>query len=115
MLIATALADPILLPQVWLLPVSALIPIMIAAATHESAPSSYRQLLSWVSVLVVAALEQITSPLGFTLEGLLVAMATAGVVQLGAYLSTNRMVDINSKVLPGRGIGAGKATALSFE
>lgn len=99
------------LPQVWLAPVSMLIPVLVAAAAHPTAPSSVRQALALVAVLGAAIVEQLTSDGGFTVEGLIVAAVTAFLVQLGAYLGTNRIKDINQAVLPNRGIRAATAAA----
>lgn len=97
--------EQIILPEVWLLPVSMLIPIVIAAATHPSAPSSTRQGLALFAAIGVALLEQITGSNGFTVEGLVVAATLAFLTQLGTYLGTNQIVDINNRIAPTAGVG----------
>jgi len=98
------MTELIVLPQTWLLPVSMLIPIIVAAAANANAPSSVRQALAIVSVIVVAVLEQVTGG-SFTVEGLITAAVLAFLTQLGAYLGTNRIVDVNEKILPAVGVG----------
>lgn len=93
------------LPAVWVLPISMLIPVIVAAATHPGASSATRQGLALFAALAVALLDQIVSD-SFTIEGLLVAASVAFITQLGTYLGTNRVVDYNKTVLPTRGIGA---------
>lgn len=103
----TALIDltaPMALPQAWMLVVSALIPLVVSAATAPTASNKLRQQLALAAVAVVAVLEQITAD-SFTLEGLIVAATVAAVTQLTAYQATNNVVDLNAAVLPSKGLG----------
>ena len=87
------MTELIVLPQTWLLPVSMLIPLIVAAASKAEAPSSVRQAIAIMSAIAVAILEQVTAA-SFTLEGLLVSAVLAFLTQLGAYLGTNRILDV---------------------
>ena len=97
------LAEPMALPQAWMLIVSALIPLVVSAATAPTASNKLRQQLALAAVAVVAVLEQITAD-SFTLEGLIVAGVVAAVTQLTAYQATTHVVDLNATVLPSKGL-----------
>ena len=94
----------IILPDLWVPVVSPLIVILTALLVRAEGSHGVRQIVALVLSAGIAVLEQITSAPEFTIEGLLSTFIVAFLSQLGVYLGTKRVIDVNSRIAPTVGI-----------
>ena len=97
----------IIIPDLWV-PIVAgpLIVILTGLFSAAQAGDNVRQVIAIVLAGVTAVVEQLASAEEFTVEGLLATFVLALGSQLVAYLSTKRIIDVNSRVVPNFGIKA---------
>ena len=95
----------IVLPELWVLPVAALIPVLVALAFKASTGSGPRQILALVLTGVVSVVEQLISD-GGSIESFIATFVLVMLTQLGTYLSTNKTLLLNQRVAPEFGLAA---------
>ena len=98
------MGSTIVLPDLWVPVLAPVIVILTALIAQSEASNGVRQLIAIVLSAGIAVLEQLTSAPEFTIEGLLSTFVVAFLTQLGAYLGTKRIIDVNSSVVPSFGV-----------
>ncbi len=94
------MTELITLPEVWVLPIGAIISLLVGLGTPADAENKTRALIAVVASAGVAVLEQIIAE-SFTVQGLGTTFATVFVTQLVAYVGAWTHFNVND-----RGVGA---------
>lgn len=88
----------IVLPDVWVVVVSAFIPLFTSLSVKQEGANSVRALVAAVAVIVLTLVEQITVADGFTLAGLLSTGLVAAVTQATWYVTVYKPIfNINDR------------------